>query len=191
MHYSGADTRGQQAPLSTGANQIHQTNCILTNCNILTYIPNPKLDSHQPRSLELDIQRTHLHSMCTMVVLYISCIQALGNSGRQHTYTTSGSTTPTTYNHVTLSTCDHSQLHQNHQRLAQSNSFNPVSFNIHANTSLVQWYMVMLECTTHHEPLCTPCTQHGIVEHPVDIHKMARRNLHSRFPPSWAGTSTT
>ena len=26
--------------------------------------------------------------------------------------------------------------------------------------------MVMLEFTTHHEPLYTPCTQHGIAEHP-------------------------
>ena len=127
--------------------------------------------------------------MCTMVVSYITSVQTLGNSGRKNTYTTSSYTAPATYNHITSSTCDHSQLHQNHQRLAQSYSPNSVSFNIHANASLVQWYVVMLEFTTHHEPLCTPCTQHGIAEHPIDKHRMARRNLHSHFPPSWAGTS--
>ena len=34
-------------------------NQLYSYCNILTYIPNPKLDSHQPRSLELD-PKVHL-----------------------------------------------------------------------------------------------------------------------------------
>ena len=46
-----ANTGCQQAPLSTGANQIHQANSIPMYCNILIYIPNPKLDSRQPRRL--------------------------------------------------------------------------------------------------------------------------------------------
>ena len=54
---------------------------------------------------------------------------------------------------------------------------------MHVNTSLVQWYMVMLEFTTHHEPLCTPCTQQGIAEHPVDNHTMASATCTAAFQP--------
>ena len=70
----------------------------------------------------------------------------------------------------------------NHQMLALNYSCSSVSFNIHANTSLVQWYMVMLEFTTHHEPLCTPCTQRGIAEHPIDKRTMATATCTATFP---------
>ena len=47
--------------------------------------------------------------------------------------------------------------------------------------------MVMLEFTTHHEVLCTPCTQHGIAEHPVDKRTMASATCTAVFPTPGQG----
>ena len=48
--------------------------------------------------------------------------------------------------------------------------------------------MAMLEFTTHYEPFYTPCTQHGIVEHPVNQCTMAASATYTAsLPPPGQG----
>ena len=184
MHYPGANTGGQQTPLSTGANQIHQTNCIPTVSNAY----------HIKQNTAINIQQRKRNIICSQQSSSIvTTVYLLLHKTFMQLHTRS---CPTLSPFLSMLWIDILQ-----ERSHCSLQFSPLVgehkctpgylWHHHGDffiaTLLPPWLLVQQSLSQLHD---TPVATVALLQHCLLRATKHVRNLHSHFPPSWAGIST-